>query len=736
MKIKINPGLEHITDRADLLQDFVVFVCKDLQCMPCDIDIVNGRDSSGLKTTAQYDPNRHHVMINAKNRHFGDVLRSIAHELVHHKQNVNGELSGPVQDVGGDIEDEANARAGAMLKSFAYRKGPERIYEQVSGEPNQSRQSLETQLRTFLGKVGILQAGGKDAKPDKEDDEKEKKKIEKFSAAKLELRKAANLLRDNPVPEYEKEVISPIAGMGAPNLADETSKRYAYRGMGVAVQSILSGIVSEIGSDKQRGNFVIVTHRVNRSDEEFDIYKVTYEHLGELTANVKLGQPIGQNIIIGYTGTEAEAGNEKNEYLNDDFFEIEILHTGNKIGDKTTRKKDPVDSTEFKIKNEASRPKLDRIIYEQVDELLELKQKFLNTFTVRKPLDTLEVSGGFGSDKEARGYIHKGIDYRGNSGKDPVYSSLYGKVLSARDGEPEGVYKNFKDIKDNCKAKKRGKNGGNIIKVETLFRLPDDKKIITFYAHLFDGSIKVKAGDLVKPGQQIGILGASGCTTGPHLHFGMKSGDAWIKSYEELREIVGKIRSKFNSVIEDDDKFLSLFEKTIPEAYRKPKLASESLESQTTIKNYINEIVSAYGTGRLDPMGGGMGRMFKLGVDYKNASTNVPRVGTGYVDRTHAMPYEIVIKTNRDPRELFKTMFENDFEAELVVIVPDQVHYDKDGIKMQCHVSTSRNKADSRDVKLIQDALYSSILGLPATPKDAQFVIDVKSVASKIRRFD
>ena len=129
MKIRIQPGLDHITDRADLLQDFVVFVCKDLECMPCPIDIVNGREGSGLKTTAQYDTQNQHVMVNAKNRHFGDVLRSIAHELVHHKQNVKGELSGPTQDIGGHIEDEANARAGALLKSFAYRKGPERIYE-------------------------------------------------------------------------------------------------------------------------------------------------------------------------------------------------------------------------------------------------------------------------------------------------------------------------------------------------------------------------------------------------------------------------------------------------------------------------------------------------------------------------------------------------------------------------------------------------------------------------------
>jgi hypothetical protein len=80
MKIRIQPGLDHITDRADLLRGFIAFVCNDLRCTPCDIDIVNGREQSGLKTTAQYDPNNHHVMVNAKNRHFGDVLRSIAHE--------------------------------------------------------------------------------------------------------------------------------------------------------------------------------------------------------------------------------------------------------------------------------------------------------------------------------------------------------------------------------------------------------------------------------------------------------------------------------------------------------------------------------------------------------------------------------------------------------------------------------------------------------------------------------
>jgi murein DD-endopeptidase MepM/ murein hydrolase activator NlpD len=40
-----------------------------------------------------------------------------------------------------------------------------------------------------------------------------------------------------------------------------------------------------------------------------------------------------------------------------------------------------------------------------------------------------------------------------------------------------------------------------------------------FYGHLIPGSLRVKAGDRVRRGQVIGLLGNSGNSTGPHLHF-------------------------------------------------------------------------------------------------------------------------------------------------------------------------------------------------------------------------
>jgi hypothetical protein len=115
-------------DKKEKLNEFVKFVKNelDLKEVPT-IRIQNNRD--GLRTTANYDYTKENkiVKVCSKNRALVDVMRSIAHELVHHKQFEQGRLEERPPDIGGEIEDEANAKAGQYIKMFA-KKNPD-IYD-------------------------------------------------------------------------------------------------------------------------------------------------------------------------------------------------------------------------------------------------------------------------------------------------------------------------------------------------------------------------------------------------------------------------------------------------------------------------------------------------------------------------------------------------------------------------------------------------------------------------------
>ena len=113
------------------IDDFVDFVKKELN-INNDVEVKLQNDKDGIKTTAvyKYEDGNEKEIENSEIRVFTlgralvDVLRSIAHELVHNMQNEKGDLEGKVSNVGGPIEDEANSVAGEMIKKYGL-KDPE-----------------------------------------------------------------------------------------------------------------------------------------------------------------------------------------------------------------------------------------------------------------------------------------------------------------------------------------------------------------------------------------------------------------------------------------------------------------------------------------------------------------------------------------------------------------------------------------------------------------------------------
>ena len=90
---------------------------------------------------------------------------------------------------------------------------------------------------------------------------------------------------------------------------------------------------------------------------------------------------------------------------------------------------------------------------------------------------------------------------------DEVYAAADGTVVAVEDGLPEQVPGKLPEGATIQMA------GGNHVVVDI------GEGRYAFYAHMQPNSLKVKAGDKVKTGDVIGLLGNSGNTDAPHLHF-------------------------------------------------------------------------------------------------------------------------------------------------------------------------------------------------------------------------
>jgi murein DD-endopeptidase MepM/ murein hydrolase activator NlpD len=138
----------------------------------------------------------------------------------------------------------------------------------------------------------------------------------------------------------------------------------------------------------------------------------------------------------------------------------------------------------------------------------------------------LPVNGAFHiAQRFAIDWVQKGADEKTYTG-DPLDNKNYhaygtdvlavadGTVVELKDGIPENVPgENSRAVPIDLETV-----GGNHIVLD----LGGGR--YAFYAHLQPGKLRVKRGDKVKRGQVIGLLGNSGNSTEPHLHFQVSDG--------------------------------------------------------------------------------------------------------------------------------------------------------------------------------------------------------------------
>lgn len=111
----------------DLVNEFIQFCLDELEISGENLKVALSSEKEKFSTYAFYDINSKVAAVYAVDRAVLDCLRSLAHELVHHKQNINNEI--PKEQVsdendGTPIENEANAKAGVIMRKFG-RKHPE-----------------------------------------------------------------------------------------------------------------------------------------------------------------------------------------------------------------------------------------------------------------------------------------------------------------------------------------------------------------------------------------------------------------------------------------------------------------------------------------------------------------------------------------------------------------------------------------------------------------------------------
>lgn len=143
-----------IDNKISIVKEFLLY-CKNslgIKKMP-NIKFVSQRQwTVDNRSFGRYIPSEDHIEVYIGNRNLADILRTLSHELVHHKQKEEDRLEMQSGDTGSEIENEANALSGVIMREFG--KKNELIYE--SSLKRIMTEAINTRFTIYCDMDGVL----------------------------------------------------------------------------------------------------------------------------------------------------------------------------------------------------------------------------------------------------------------------------------------------------------------------------------------------------------------------------------------------------------------------------------------------------------------------------------------------------------------------------------------------------------------------------------------------------
>lgn len=114
--------VEGAEENANVVEMFKKFLPLAMEILELDslpkMVFATRVDDTEQPTFGLYSNGDKELHVALTNRHPNDILRTVAHELTHYKQDINNELNNDSGETGSNEENEANATAGIIMRHF------------------------------------------------------------------------------------------------------------------------------------------------------------------------------------------------------------------------------------------------------------------------------------------------------------------------------------------------------------------------------------------------------------------------------------------------------------------------------------------------------------------------------------------------------------------------------------------------------------------------------------------